>query len=135
MSRASRMPCRRASWSPSIASTMESSPPAEKAPSAPVTMATRTSGSWSMSSPTQAPRDAEDIASQAWLEVARGLPRFSGGEDDFRALVFTIARRRLANHRRATRRRPVDLAGDETLAALPGGEAAEDEALTRLRGE
>jgi RNA polymerase sigma-70 factor (ECF subfamily) len=83
----------------------------------------------------QAPQDAEDIASQAWLEVARGLPRFAGGEDDFRALVFTVARRRLANHRRAARRRPADLAGDDTLTAVAAPGTAEDEALAHLQGE
>ena len=83
----------------------------------------------------RAGQDAEDIASQAWLEIARGLPRFSGGEDEFSAFVFTVARRRLADQRRATRRRPVDPAGDETLAALPGTEAPEDEAIAHLRGE
>lgn len=83
----------------------------------------------------RAPQDAEDIASQAWLEVARALPRFQGGEDDFRALVFTVARRRLSNHRRALRRRPVEPVDDEALAGIAGGRAAEDEALARLSGD
>lgn len=83
----------------------------------------------------RAGQDAEDIASQAWLEIARGLPGFSGGEDEFSAFVFTVARRRLADQRRAARRRPVDPAGHETLAGLPGAEAPEDEAIAHLRGE
>jgi RNA polymerase sigma-70 factor, ECF subfamily len=83
----------------------------------------------------RAPQDAEDIASQAWLEVARGLPRFSGGEDEFGAFVFTVARRRLADHRRATRRRPVDPTDDETLTALPDASTAEQEAVAHLGGE
>ena len=83
----------------------------------------------------RAPQDAEDIASQAWLEIARALPRFEGGEDDFRALVFTVARRRLSNHRRAARRRPVVSVGDEALAGIAGGRAAEDEALAQLSGD
>jgi len=83
----------------------------------------------------RAGQDAEDIASQAWLEIARRLPRFTGDEDDFSAFVFTVARRRLADHRRAFRRRAVDPAGDETLAALPGTEAPEDEAIARIRGD
>ena len=81
------------------------------------------------------PQDAEDIASQAWLEVARALPRFSGEEDDFRALVFTIARRRLADHRRATRRRPVDLVGAEILTGISDGAAPDDEVLASLAGD
>jgi DNA-directed RNA polymerase specialized sigma24 family protein len=38
---------------------------------------------------------AEDVASQVWLEVARKLPRFRGGERNFRAWLFTTARRML----------------------------------------
>jgi RNA polymerase sigma-70 factor (ECF subfamily) len=55
------------------------------------------------------PHDAEDIASQVWLEVARGLARFDGGEEEFRAFVFTVARRRLSNARRSRFRRRTDL--------------------------
>lgn len=83
----------------------------------------------------RAPQDAEDIASQAWLEIARVLPRFSGGEGDFRALVFTIARRRLADHRRAARRRPVEHVGDDTLAGVAGGAAPDEEAVAHLAGD
>ena len=83
----------------------------------------------------RAPQDAEDIASQAWLEIARALPRFSGGEDDFRALVFTVARRRLADHRRTARRRHLDLVGDDTLTGVAGGTTPDDEVLTHLAGE
>jgi RNA polymerase sigma-70 factor (ECF subfamily) len=55
------------------------------------------------------PRAAEDIESEVWLAVAQGLARFSGGEEQFRAWVFSIARRRLADFRRTAirrRRRP-----------------------------
>ncbi|MDQ3947048.1 MAG: RNA polymerase sigma factor [Actinomycetota bacterium] len=84
----------------------------------------------------QAPaHDAEDIASQAWLEVARTLPFFAGDEDGFGALVFTVARRRLADHRRAVRRRPLEFVGDEALATVADRDVAEDEALARLGGE
>ena len=41
--------------------------------------------------------DAEDIAADAWIDVARGLNRFEGREADFRRWVFTIARRRLTD--------------------------------------
>ena len=50
--------------------------------------------------------DAEDLASETWLAVARGLPAFSGDEPAFRSWVFTIAHRRLVDHHRATARRP-----------------------------
>lgn len=51
-------------------------------------------------------QDAEDIASQTWLDVARNLSSFRGDEDAFRGWVFTIARRRLVDHGRRRSRRP-----------------------------
>jgi len=50
--------------------------------------------------------DAEDLAAETWMAVARGLPGFSGDEGAFRSWVFTIAHRRLVDHHRATARRP-----------------------------
>lgn len=63
----------------------------------------------------QEPRDAEDIASEVWLGVARALTRFEGGEHDFRRWVFAIARRRLIDHRRALKRRATDVAFDHDM--------------------
>lgn len=51
------------------------------------------------------PRAAEDVEGEVWLAVAKGLRRFTGGEDAFRAWVFSIARRRLADFRRTAARR------------------------------
>ena len=51
---------------------------------------------------------ADDLASETWLDVVRGLQRFQGDEPDFRAWVFTIARHRLMDWRRARARRPAD---------------------------
>jgi RNA polymerase sigma-70 factor, ECF subfamily len=74
------------------------------------------------------PQEGEDIASQVWLEVARSLERFSGAEDAFRALVFTIGRRRLANARRSRARRRaevVEIRALDVVAARddPAGDA------------
>jgi RNA polymerase sigma-70 factor, ECF subfamily len=49
--------------------------------------------------------DAEDVAAQVWIDVARGLPRFRGGADDFRGWLFTIAHRRAVDERRRIARR------------------------------
>jgi RNA polymerase sigma-70 factor (ECF subfamily) len=49
---------------------------------------------------------ADDVASQTWLEVMGALRRFEGDERGFRSLLFTIARRRVADHRRTQRRKP-----------------------------
>lgn len=51
------------------------------------------------------PRAADDLEGEVWLAVAQGLARFSGGEESFRAWVFSIARRRLADFRRTAARR------------------------------
>ena len=50
---------------------------------------------------------ADDVASQTWLEVVGALRRFEGDQRGFRALLYTIARRRMADHRRTQRRRPL----------------------------
>ncbi|MGZ4431479.1 MAG: RNA polymerase sigma factor [Gaiellales bacterium] len=54
----------------------------------------------------QAGESGHDLASETWLDVAAGLPRFSGDEIAFRRWLFTIARRRLIDARRRDRRRP-----------------------------
>ncbi|MGS2619786.1 RNA polymerase sigma factor [Micromonospora sp. LZ34] len=48
--------------------------------------------------------DAEDVASETWLQISRDLPSFTDGE--FRAWTVTIARNRAMDHMRAQRRRP-----------------------------
>jgi RNA polymerase sigma-70 factor, ECF subfamily len=50
--------------------------------------------------------DPEDVASETWLQVVRDLPRFSGGEVDFRRWLFTIGRHRAIDAARARARRP-----------------------------
>ncbi|HEY2268402.1 MAG TPA: sigma factor, partial [Streptosporangiaceae bacterium] len=41
-----------------------------------------------------APASAEDVTAETWVTVVRGLDRFRGGEDAWRAWLFTTARRR-----------------------------------------
>ena len=50
--------------------------------------------------------DPEDLLGEVFVQVVRDLPRFDGGEDAFRAWVFTIAHHRLLDAARRTRRRP-----------------------------
>jgi RNA polymerase sigma-70 factor (ECF subfamily) len=71
---------------------------------------------------------AEDIASQTWLEVMGALARFEGDERGFRALLFTIARRRLSDHRRTQRRKPAQATDPDVLGSLQGsgGSATEE---------
>jgi RNA polymerase sigma-70 factor (ECF subfamily) len=74
----------------------------------------------------QEPADHLDIAADTWLDAARNLHTFAGSEHAFAGWLFTIARRRLADHRRARRRRPVDPTPPEAFAGLsaPSAEAA-----------
>ena len=50
--------------------------------------------------------EAEDVAGDTWLQVVKGLPRFRGGEEAFRAWLFTIARHRAVDAGRSRSRRP-----------------------------
>jgi RNA polymerase sigma-70 factor (ECF subfamily) len=52
------------------------------------------------------PAEAEDLASETWLDLAQGLERFQGDEASLRAFAFTIARRRLIDLQRRRTRRP-----------------------------
>jgi RNA polymerase sigma-70 factor (ECF subfamily) len=81
------------------------------------------------------PSEAEDLAAETWLDVARGLHRFGGDEAGFRAWVFTIARRRLLDERRsATRRLTTPLPADR-LALLGETGNVEHEALVSIEAE
>jgi RNA polymerase sigma-70 factor (ECF subfamily) len=51
--------------------------------------------------------DAEDVASDAWLQIARDLGSFRGNVDGFRGWATTIARNRAMDHLRRQQRRPV----------------------------
>jgi len=62
--------------------------------------------------------DAEDVASEAWLQVARNLTRFQGDWDGFRGWVSTIARHRAIDHLRRQGREPLDHEPVERLAEL-----------------
>ncbi|MFY1622904.1 RNA polymerase sigma factor [Micromonospora sp. WMMD723] len=83
--------------------------------------------------------DAEDVASETWLQIARDLSRFTGGE--FRAWAVTIARNRAMDHLRRQRRRPSlpvpvqdlsDLAGDADTAERAGETIGTESALALI---
>ncbi|WP_181807026.1 RNA polymerase sigma factor [Streptomyces shenzhenensis] len=67
--------------------------------------------------------DAEDVTSEAWLQIARDLDRFSGDADRFRGWAARIARNRALDHIRMRGRRPA-IGGDETELA---GRAADSD--------
>jgi RNA polymerase sigma-70 factor, ECF subfamily len=49
--------------------------------------------------------DAEDVASETWLQVSRDLASFKGDHDGFRGWVTTIGRHRALDHLRLRSRR------------------------------
>jgi RNA polymerase sigma-70 factor, ECF subfamily len=86
-------------------------------------------------------QDAEDVASETWLQVARDLHGFTGDYDGFRGWVATIGRHRALDQARYRSRRPPavpvpaeDLAGlaaaDDTAAGAI--EAVGTDAALRL---
>ncbi|MER6397490.1 RNA polymerase sigma factor [Kitasatospora sp. NPDC001603] len=77
-------------------------------------------------------QDAEDIASEAWLQIARDLGGFSGDGDGFRGWAATIARNRALDHLRARRRRPVADLPFEYLAELAAGDDTAGSALAAV---
>ncbi|MGH3736333.1 MAG: RNA polymerase sigma factor [Micromonosporaceae bacterium] len=72
-------------------------------------------------------QDAEDVASDAWLQIARDLGTFRGEFDDFKAWTTTVARNRAMDHLRKLRRRPADPVPTDELLDL----AADDDTATR----
>jgi len=73
------------------------------------------------------PTDAEDVASDTWLDVVRGLSRFEGDERAFRAWAFTIAGRRLLDVRRRRARRRTPPKDPHALPEVgPAGDAEEE---------
>ncbi len=86
--------------------------------------------------------DAEDLASETWIAVARGLSNFSGDETAFRSWVFTIAHRRLIDHHRVSARRPrtrslhpVEGEAHEGSLELPADDDPAGEVIAAVAGD
>jgi RNA polymerase sigma-70 factor, ECF subfamily len=77
------------------------------------------------------PAAAEDLASETWLGVVRGIHRFQGNEPAFRAWVFTIARHELFDSRRRAARRAAE---DLPETGLDDQAAPDDPAAAALEG-
>lgn len=76
--------------------------------------------------------DAEDVASDAWLEIARDLGRFQGDGAGFRGWTATIARHRALDHLRRQRVRPRAVRLEEDALELPDRHSTHDQALESL---
>jgi RNA polymerase sigma-70 factor (ECF subfamily) len=83
----------------------------------------------------QESRFADDLAGEVWLAVAGGVSRFDGNWDDFRAWIFAIARRRVADHRRTAVRRRTDVVAVEEFEDHRADETTEDTVLDKISGQ
>lgn len=79
--------------------------------------------------------EAEDVASEAWLEIARDLGRFRGDGAGFRGWTATIARHRALDHLRKQKRRPRTALLEQDVLQLPGGHDTAAAALETLSTE
>jgi RNA polymerase sigma-70 factor (ECF subfamily) len=79
--------------------------------------------------------DAEDVAAEAWLEIARDLGRFRGGGAGFRGWTATIARHRALDHLRRQKVRPRTSATEQDLLDLPGAHNTSEQALESISTE
>ncbi|MFF4135727.1 RNA polymerase sigma factor [Streptomyces mirabilis] len=79
--------------------------------------------------------DAEDVASDAWLEIARDLGRFKGDGAGFRGWTATIARHRALDHLRRQKVRPRATGLENDVLELPGTHSTPDQALESLSTE
>ena len=79
-----------------------------------------------------APGAEEDIAAETWVHVVRGLASFRGGEQAWRAWLFTTARRRAIDLARHRSRRPEAALDDLTAAQLPSSADSAETAFENL---
>ncbi|MEU1079072.1 RNA polymerase sigma factor [Streptomyces sp. NPDC005908] len=79
--------------------------------------------------------DAEDVMSDAWLEIARDLGRFKGDGAGFRGWTATIARHRALDHLRRQRVRPRPSALEQDVLELPAPESTHDQAMEAMSTE
>jgi len=80
----------------------------------------------------QGAAEPDDLTSDVFVKVFRGVPRFSGGEDQFRSWMFTVAHHRLVDERRQRARRPVVNNVDVAELPCPSPQDVEAETLRRL---
>ncbi|MFI5570845.1 RNA polymerase sigma factor [Streptomyces sp. NPDC051740] len=79
--------------------------------------------------------DAEDVTSDAWLEIARDLGRFKGDGAGFRGWTATIARHRALDHLRRQRVRPRPATLEQDVLDLPGPHSTYDQAMEAMSTE
>jgi RNA polymerase sigma-70 factor (ECF subfamily) len=81
------------------------------------------------------PRVCDDLAGEVWMAVARGLKGFAGDGTAFRAWVFSIARRRIADHRRTGVRRRTDAVEHSQFQNRAAADDPEAAAMAHVTGQ
>lgn len=77
--------------------------------------------------------EAEDVASETWLQITRDLPKFEGDYDNFRRWVATIAKNRAIDQMRRTSRQPQAVPVPvEELTFFAGREDTADRAIESI---
>ncbi|TLS44549.1 RNA polymerase sigma factor [Streptomyces montanus] len=79
--------------------------------------------------------EAEDVASDAWLEIARDLGRFRGDGAGFRGWTATIARNRALDYLRRQKVRPRASVLEQDVLELPGAYNTHDQAVDSISTE
>lgn len=79
--------------------------------------------------------EAEDVASDAWLEIARDLGRFKGDGAGFRGWTATIARHRALDHLRRKKVRPQGTTLEQDVLELPGPHNTHEQVLESMSTE
>jgi RNA polymerase sigma-70 factor, ECF subfamily len=78
---------------------------------------------------------AEDVAAETWVQVVRGLPRFTGDEAAWRAWLFTTARRRMLDQVRLRKRHPSEPLDEISPMDIPRTADAEQLAMDNMATE
>ncbi len=73
--------------------------------------------------------DAEDLASETWLQIARDIRTFRDEGAGFRGWAATIARHRALDHVRRNQRRPAAGLSVDMLSDLPDGQDTAEQAI------
>lgn len=73
--------------------------------------------------------DAEEVTAEAWLQIVRDLPGFTGDLDAFRGWASRIVRNRAIDFARARGRRPVEA---RELATMPDQPTVQDAATAAV---
>ena len=77
-------------------------------------------------------QDAEDVASEAWLQIARDLRTYRGEGGGFRAWAVSVARHRAMDHMRRQSRRPAQLVEVALLEQVADGQDTAGRAVEAL---